>query len=137
MEIPAQLHCLFSAQVTEQNESYQITIPNHELQRGDLQSRETYRVALFSVSTGSQHVAPVTESEADPASSSPPVEAGERRDLEIETLGEQGDGIACVERGFVIIIPDTEPSERVTVEITDVKENVAFATVIERLGYYD
>ena len=32
---------------------------------------------------------------------------------------------------------DTEQGERVTVEITDVRENVAFAEVVERVSYYD
>lgn len=50
----------------------------------------------------------------------PAVEEGERRSVEINDLGEQGDGIASVERGYIIIVPDTEPQERVTVEVTSV-----------------
>jgi len=65
------------------------------------------------------------------------VEEGEQRDAEIEDIGEQGDGITRVERGFVVIVPDTELGERVTVEITDVRENVAFAEVTDRLSYFD
>jgi predicted RNA-binding protein with TRAM domain len=67
----------------------------------------------------------------------PPVEEGEQRDVEIEDIGEQGDGISRVDRGFVVIVPDTEQGERVTVQITDVRENVAFAEVVERLSYYE
>jgi predicted RNA-binding protein with TRAM domain len=78
-----------------------------------------------------------TTSDNDQERQDPPVEEGEQRDVEIENLGDQGDGITRVERGFVVIVPDTEPSERVTVEITDVRENVAFAEVVERLSYYD
>jgi len=34
----------------------------------------------------------------------PPVEAGETRTVEIEDVGDQGDGITRVERGFVVIV---------------------------------
>jgi predicted RNA-binding protein with TRAM domain len=67
----------------------------------------------------------------------PPVEEGETREVEIEDLGEQGDGITRVERGFVVIVPDTKESERVNIEITDVRQNVAFAEIVERLSYYE
>ncbi|WP_328766624.1 TRAM domain-containing protein [Haloarcula nitratireducens] len=67
----------------------------------------------------------------------PPVEEGETRRVEIEDIGEQGDGVARVERGYVVIVPDTELGERVAVEIQTVTENVAFAEVTERISYYD
>ncbi|MEA5409862.1 TRAM domain-containing protein [Haloarculaceae archaeon H-GB2-1] len=34
-------------------------------------------------------------------------------------------------------MPDTEVGERVTIEITDVRENVAFAEVRERQSHFD
>ena len=57
----------------------------------------------------------------------PPVAEGEVRSVTINTLGDQGDGIAKVERGFILIVPGTQPGDQVEVEITDVKETVAFA----------
>lgn len=57
----------------------------------------------------------------------PPVEQGEVRSVTIDTLGDQGDGLARVERGFVVIVPGTQPGDRVDVEITDVRQTVAFA----------
>ena len=57
--------------------------------------------------------------------------------MDIEGLGDQGYGIARVERGYVIIVPDTEKGERVTVEIAEVKENVGFAEVDERHDFYE
>ncbi|OYR56446.1 deoxyribonuclease, partial [Halorubrum sp. E3] len=53
------------------------------------------------------------------------------RDVTIETLGDKGDGIAKIERGYVVIVPDAEPGEEPTVEITSVRENVSFANVVE------
>jgi predicted RNA-binding protein with TRAM domain len=61
----------------------------------------------------------------------PPVEPGELRYVEIEDIGKQGDGIARVERGYVIIVPDTEIGERVKIEVVEVKSNFAVGEVIE------
>ncbi|WP_424009045.1 TRAM domain-containing protein [Haloferax denitrificans] len=61
----------------------------------------------------------------------PPVAEGDVRTVIIDTLGDQGDGIAKVERGFVIIVPGTDPGDRVEVEVTDVKQTVAFAEPVD------
>ena len=45
--------------------------------------------------------------------------------MTIESLGDQGDGITKIDRGYVVIVPGTRPDDKVTVEI----ENVAFARV--------
>jgi predicted RNA-binding protein with TRAM domain len=63
------------------------------------------------------------------ADSQPPVAEGEVREVIIETIGDQGDGIAKVERGYVVIVPETERGDEVTVEITQARETVAFAQV--------
>lgn len=137
MEIPDPLQTLFSANVEERGDSYVVEVPEQEVRLGDLQQDETYRVAvLHSPSTGEAND---TDTEPERGRSPPkqPVVEGEQRTVEIETLGDQGDGITRVERGFVVIVPDTEQGERVTVEITDVRENVAFSEVVERVSYYD
>ena len=56
---------------------------------------------------------------------------GEVRDVTIETVGEQGDGIAKVERGYVVIVPDGKPGDEPTVEIDQVRDNVAFASIVD------
>jgi predicted RNA-binding protein with TRAM domain len=134
MEVSDRLRCLFSATVEEQEESYVVELPKREIQRGDLQTNDTYQVAILS-SPSTNEAETHTRSEND--MSKPPVEEGERRTVEIEGLGDQGDGLTRVERGFVVIVPDTDQGERITVEITDVQENVAFADVIKRLDYYE
>jgi predicted RNA-binding protein with TRAM domain len=53
------------------------------------------------------------------------------RDVTIETLGDKGDGTAKIERGYVVIVPDSRPGDEPTVEITSVRENVSFANVID------
>ena len=140
MEISEELECLFSASIEQQDGSYVIDVPERELQLGDLQQGETYRVALVSSPTQSepeQSEQAETRSRIQRESLEPPVEEGETRDVEIEDIGEQGDGITRVERGFVVIVPDTKASERVKIEITDVRQNVAFAEVVDRLSYYE
>jgi predicted RNA-binding protein with TRAM domain len=54
---------------------------------------------------------------------------GNIREVTIESLGEQGDGIAKIDRGYVVIVPDTRPDDKVTIEIEQTRENVAFARV--------
>ncbi len=38
--------------------------------------------------------------------------------------------------GYVVIVPETELNERVTIEITDMTETVAFGEVVKREAYY-
>jgi len=61
---------------------------------------------------------------------SPPVSSGERRTVTIEGIGDKGDGIARIDRGYVLIVPETDVGERVTVEVDQARDNVGFASVI-------
>ena len=137
MEISDRLRCVFSAEIEEQDGSYRLEVPAREVELGEIRGGETYRVAILPSPSGGRDERETPEPDRDRGESEPPVEEGERRDVEIEDIGEQGDGITRVERGFVVIVPDTEQGERVTIEITDVRENVAFAEVVERLSYYE
>ncbi|MCL9815192.1 TRAM domain-containing protein [Natranaeroarchaeum aerophilus] len=137
MDIPEQLHCLFTSTVEDDDESYTVEIPKREVQLGDLQEGKTYRVALLPTSLNETSNESDAQSADEPDPPTPPVEEGEQRTVEIESLGDQGDGVTRVERGFVVIVPDTERGERVVVEITDVKETVAFAEVRKRVSYYE
>jgi predicted RNA-binding protein with TRAM domain len=137
MDIPDQLRCLFSATLEERDGSYVVEVPKQEIRRGDIQQNETYRVAVLPSPSTTETVNAGEEAQFEPEPQEPPVTEGERRTVEIEDIGDQGDGITRVERGFVVIVSDTEQGERVTIEITDVRENVAFADVVERVSYYD
>jgi predicted RNA-binding protein with TRAM domain len=130
MDVPDRLRSLFSAQVEEREETYVVEIPEREVRLGGITRGETYRVAILPSDGGSDGTD--TEPQRDRGPREPPVAEGEQRTVEIEDIGQQGDGIARVERGFVVIVPETERGERVIAEITDVRENVAFAEVVER-----
>ena len=139
MKISEQLRCLFSAEIEHKDGSYTVKIPEQEIELDNIDAGKTYRVALLSASSK-----PTEKSQQSQQSGTkdrnlpePPVKEGERRRVEIEEIGDQGDGIAKVERGYVIVVPDTEKGERVEIEITETKQNVAFAEVTERISYYD
>jgi predicted RNA-binding protein with TRAM domain len=138
--IPDSLRSLFSGEIEERDGEYVVRLPASEVENGTLSTGSTYRVGVFDGASGT------TTTEAEPAPStdrsrstkpargstppSPPVEEGERRIVEVESLGDQGDGIAKVERGYVLIVPGAEPGDNVEVEIEEVRQNVAFTRVV-------
>lgn len=132
MELSEKLLCLFSGQVERRDGTYVVEIPERELELGALDTETTYRFAVLAGSSGSNPTSTGTGTRARRVPPGPPVAEGDTRDVEIEDVGDQGDGITRVERGFVVIVPDAEPGERVRIEITDVRENVAFGEVVAR-----
>ena len=131
MNVPSGLHCLFTATIEERDGRYVIDVPDREVELGTLEPGGRYRVAILAENGAGNGGARFAVGKTAPRS--PPVAKGDTRVVEIEDLGEQGDGITRVERGFVVIVPDTEPGEKVEIEITDVRDNVAFGEVVERL----
>jgi len=148
VEITDSLTCLFTAELEPDGDGgYVVSVPKREIEHGTVVPGETYRVAVIDRggneadtdgrSSGSSSASERRPSKANGGSaattpnSGPPVSEGEVRDVTIETLGDKGDGIAKIERGYVVIVPDAELGDEVTVEITSVRENVSFATVID------
>ena len=161
MEIDDTLRTVYTATVEQRDGEYVLRVPDREVDLETLRVEETYRVALTEHSVADSQSDDGTnrrsESEADadtPAdnevggadrstkvagerSPAPPVSSGDSRRVEIESLGDQGDGIARIDRGYVVIVPDTEVGERVEIEIESATDSVAFAEVTERISYYD
>ncbi|MFP8889270.1 TRAM domain-containing protein [Natrialbaceae archaeon A-CW2] len=140
MEISEKLLCLFSTDVVEEDDRYVIEIPRQEVETGDVEPGDIYRVALISrereteestTATDASSSATAPSRPAAPSEPQPPVDVGETRYVEIEDIGKQGDGIARVERGYVIIVPGAEVGERVKVEVSEVKSNFAVGEIIE------
>ena len=131
MEISDQLLCLFSADVTDEGDRYVVEVPRREVETGSIDAGATYRVALISTDAESTSVEEEHETDVPPDQPQPPVEPGETRYVEIEDIGKQGDGIARVERGYVIIVPGAEIGERVKIEVTEVKSNFAVGEIID------
>lgn len=59
----------------------------------------------------------------------PPVSVGEEIDVQIEAVGEKGDGIAKV-KGFVLFVPNVKAGDQVRVRVTKVLRKVGFAEVV-------
>ncbi|MFB6133251.1 MAG: TRAM domain-containing protein [Halanaeroarchaeum sp.] len=131
MEISENLLCLFNAEVTLRDDEYVVEIPRREIENGVVTPGDVYRVALVEREDGESSIPSVDEKTVPPSEPQPPVEPGELRYVEIEDIGKQGDGIARVERGYVIIVPDADVGERVKVEITEVKSNFAVGEIVE------
>lgn len=137
MDISETLQTLYTVTVEQDNETYQITMPEREIATGTIAEDETYRVAIISTSASDVDDTETIDSlnsthheDQQQEFEGPPVEEGEQRDVEIEHLGDQGDGIAKVERGHVVIVPETTTRDRVTVEMQQVRETVAFADIV-------
>lgn len=136
VQIPDSLRSVFSATVRERDGAYVLEVPVEEVDHGAVASGGTYRVAVLSGETrpatggGTARPDDVRDESRDRIPE-PPVEEGEIRDVTIETLGDQGDGIAKVDRGYVVIVPDARPGDSPTVEIEQVRRNVAFASVVD------
>ena len=136
IEISDSLRSVFSAQIEERDGSYVVEIPASEVEHDALAADETYRIAILASESSTEQNAQKdqhqsTPQEVAPTSQGPPVDEGEVRDVTIETMGDQGDGIAKVERGYVVIVPGGQPGDKPTVEIEQVQENVAFASIVE------
>lgn len=136
VEIPDSLRSLFTATVEERDDTYVIEVPKSEIENEAARPGRTYRVAVLPHSAEAEFESETSESrerepEREPGPPDPPVDEGERRQVTIESVGDQGDGIAKVERGYVVIVPGARPGDEPTIEIEQVKENVAFATVVD------
>ncbi|ESS11737.1 MAG: putative RNA-binding protein, contains TRAM domain protein [uncultured archaeon A07HR60] len=143
VELSESLQCLFTASVEDHDESYRVEIPGREVDLGSLSPGETYRVAILPSPEEGEVNSATTDrsdkSQTDTGSNDfdrdeppePPVTEGETRRVEIEALGEQGDGIAKIERGYVVIVPGTSPGDEVFVEISTVRTNVSFAEPVQ------
>lgn len=134
VEIPDELCSLFSARLERRNGSYVFEVPRTDREHQAVTPEEMYRVAVLPqtdhTTPGHDRRSRDDSTEDERRDRTPPVEEGEVRTVTIDTLGDQGDGIARVEQGYVLIVPDTEPDQEVTIEIEDVKTNVGFATVV-------
>ena len=142
--IPDSLQILFTGTIEEQDdETYVIELPRREVEQLSLTPGETHRVALLSPqetadqqATAPPDSSPNQQSDGarsepiDSPASGPPVSEGEVMGVEIVDEGDQGDGIAKVDGGYVVIVPEGNVGERLFIEIDAVKDNVSFGSVV-------
>lgn len=129
MAIPNETLCLFHASIEERDGSYYIEVPAREVDIGGLEAGHSYRFAALAGARTSP--SSETRSQQRGGGSEPPVHEGDTVEVEIEDIGEQGDGLARIGPGYIVFVPDTAIGDRVTVEIREVRENFAFGEVVE------
>lgn len=131
VEIPEQLECLFTASIADEGDSYTIEVPKNEIDVGTIAAEGTYRVAILEIHHSKEDTGTDTNSQNTTSSHpDPPVSKGDVREVTIESLGDRGDGIAKIDRGYVVIVPGGRPDDEVTIEIQQTRENVAFARIL-------
>ena len=58
-----------------------------------------------------------------------PVVVGEALNVEIDAVGEKGDGI-CKRKGFVLFVPNVSKGDKVKIKVTKILSKVGFAEVV-------
>ncbi|MBI2665049.1 TRAM domain-containing protein [Candidatus Woesearchaeota archaeon] len=64
----------------------------------------------------------------------PPVNVGDTYDVEIESVGGKGDGIARI-KGFVLFVPKVKKGDQVKIKVTKVLPKVGFAEVVGKAEF--
>jgi predicted RNA-binding protein with TRAM domain len=134
-KISDDLRLLFEAPIESEEGRYTISIPKELVENGSVSTDNSYRIALLareadSSQTGVSNASIEDQEDTETYHPEPPVEVGDVRSVTVDTFGNQGDGLARVDRGFVVVVPDTQPGDQVDVKITEVRETVAFAKPI-------
>jgi predicted RNA-binding protein with TRAM domain len=128
MENQNELLCMFTGKVKENNGSYYIEVPENEIRHGTLDVNAPVSVSVKET-PNTQH----QQTQQQAPSGNPnggletPVDEGDVVEVNIEDMGDQGDGIARIEGGYVLIVPDTDPGDVEEVEIKHVNRNYAYA----------
>lgn len=120
---------MFTAEVQAKDGANVFEVPDREVSLGDIEVGEVYCIAVFRSIRQSEGPSEPTQRLQD---SEPPVAVGETLEVEIEDIGSKGDGVARI-GGYVIFVPNTTLNERVSIEIEEARENMAFGEVIGRL----
>lgn len=140
VEISDSLRTLFTGVVEERDGECVVVVPSSEIEQGAIVPGQPYRVGLIgevedveATSEDARGAKSHTQGGRSPSSDQPPVVEGETYQVEIESMGDQGDGVAYVD-GFVVMISDAEIGERVVARVETVMDSVAFADVVKRVS---
>ena len=122
----SELICKFTGEIGKRGHDHIIKIPETEIEYGSLSAGD-----IVSISVETTEQTSNSSSRKETPVSSPPVNEGDRLTVEIEDIGDQGDGITRVDRGYVLIVPETEPGDTVDVEVTQTNPNYGFAQTVD------
>lgn len=132
---------VFSGEVVEADDRYVVELPR-EIERSPGIREGPYRVAIVARDEEPIRVSPRGQSERTTgtdrrqptADRTAPVEVDETLTVTIQSDGDRGDGVAKVNGGFVLFVPDTSVGDEVLVRVTEVHGTYARAESIKRLG---
>jgi len=141
MNVSDQLLTLYTGEVAEAADRYVLEVPETEVDIGSIEEGEVYRVAVMPDTSSARDAASTTTEQTSTAQrqpepeeyDQPPVVEGDERVVEIESTGEEGDGVAKVDRGYVVIVPEASEGDTVRIELNTVRRNVGFADVVEHV----
>ena len=129
-----QIACRYIAQIEDDGGRYTIEVPDAEVEFGSLAANGAYHITIEHTGE-TQRATDDNAQQAETDTQSTPVQApvaeGEELDVEIEDVGQQGDGIARVGPGYVLIVPGSEVGDELTVEVQQVTPNFGFAEIID------
>jgi predicted RNA-binding protein with TRAM domain len=131
LEVSDSLLCLYNGRLEKRGDSYVIEVPEREVRQGDVRRGDVYRVALLSRPNDDADDSGSSNTGSRSDHPEPPVDLGDIREVTIESTGNQGDGIAKVDRGYVVIVPGAREGDEVTVKITKINDNFAIGEVIK------
>lgn len=120
----------FTAKIYEEDEKYVIEVPKHEVQQGSLDLDSPHKVAIFGSEEEQAAQSTTPSHEELTPGPSPPVREGEELTVDVVDEGSEGDGIARINEGYVIIIPEGTVGDSLEIEITAVKEQFAIGEQI-------
>jgi predicted RNA-binding protein with TRAM domain len=135
--IPESLKSVYTTELRERDGHYVLEVPKREIEKDVISVGAVYRVGVMSTraATPSDHPQD-DEVSRQPSESNQergqPVEEGERLVVTIEHMGSRGDGIAKIDGGFVVVVLNTKPGDQPLIEISRVKETVAFGVPLDR-----
>jgi len=135
MEITDDILSVTQSEIRQDSDgNYVVDVPKEVVENTSAQPGHLVRVAVMDPP---QHLLPndVFRSSGDSHKmDGPEFEEGDQMEVEIVSIGDKGDGIAKDENGFVIMVPGTQKGDRVTIEISNIRNNFANANVVE---YHD
>ena len=129
--------CKYTARLERDGDRYVVEIPSREIELGSLSPGDVCQVTVDLLEEGAPE-ASTTGSATDQTDGSDgpdqPVTVGERLTVQIDDMGQQGDGIARVGEGYVLIVPGSDVDDEVEVEVQHTNPTYGFAEILDDQG---
>lgn len=140
--IPEELVYFSTHEIQQSDGQYEIQIPETHVDGSPLGESDEYRVAIMQTTDTQSSSQTASDSDSEKSTVSnrnsstgggyePPVSVGEELTVTIDSTGDQGDGIAHVAGGYVVVVEDASVGDELLVHIDSVKQNYSFASIVD------